>query len=197
MAKDRYHHGDLRAALLSAAAEQIAQDGADALSMRALARRCGVSHAAPMHHFVDRPGLFTALATQGYQLLAADLSLAGPGLVDVGLAYVRSALTRPGHFDVMFRHDLLDLSQPDLLAARKLAGARLAEAIDRHLAEPGDRESRRPDRLAAWSVVHGFASLWREGAFGGGSGDVAEAERLARRVLSSVQFGSGGAPESR
>lgn len=185
--KDRYHHGDLRNALLTAAADQIAEDGVDAVSMRALARRCGVSHAAPTHHFGDRPGLFTALAAQGFDLLADDLSQAGPELVEVGLAYIRSALIRPGHFDVMFRHDLLNEADPALLAARERASVQLAASLTRHSADPAE-PARRPSRLAAWSIAHGFASLWREGAFGTSSTDAAAAEHLARSVLASVRF---------
>lgn len=185
--KDRYHHGNLRTALLAAAADQIADDGVDAVSLRALAKRCGVSSAAPTHHFGDRRGLFTALAAQGFALLADDLSRAGTDRVEGGLAYIRAALTRPGHFDVMFRHDLLDDTDAALVAARERAGAGLAAslAISSHgLSEPAQR----PTRLAAWSVAHGFASLWRAGAFDTSSADAAGAEELARAVLSSVRF---------
>jgi AcrR family transcriptional regulator len=187
MSKDGYHHGNLRSALLAAAAEQIAEDGVDVVSMRALARRCGVSHAAPTHHFGDRPGLFTALAAQGFDLLADDLSQAGPDLVDVGLAYVRSVLSRPGHFDVMFRHDLLNLTDAALLAAQERAAAQLAVAISRQSGDSA-QAARRPTRLAAWSIAHGFASLWREGAFGASRTDTTAAEVLARTVLGSVSF---------
>lgn len=66
MDRPNYHHGDLRAAILSEAALLVAERGADGLSLRELARSAGVSHAAPAHHFVDRRGLFTALAAQGF-----------------------------------------------------------------------------------------------------------------------------------
>lgn len=186
MSKNRYHHGNLRAALLSAAAEQIAEEGADAVSLRALARRCGVSHAAPTHHFGDRTGLFTALAAQGFELLADALSAAGGEPVDAGLAYIRSALDRPGHFDVMFRHDLLDDADPRLRAARERAGVPLGELVARETGHPDVHD--RAARLAAWSIAHGFAALWREGAFTDSGTDAESVERLARTVLSSVRF---------
>lgn len=184
MTKDRYHHGDLRSALLVAAAEQIAEEGVDAVSMRALARRCGVSHAAPTHHFTDRRGLFTALATQGFELLADDLASAGPDLVDVGLAYVRSVLAHPGHFDVMFRADLIDPANPELAVAQERASAQLRAALGEHV---GAQRDDRATRLAAWSIAHGFASLWRSGVFGEPA-DAASAGNLAGDVLRRVRF---------
>ena len=68
--KDTYHHGDLKAVILAKAAALVAERGADGISLRELARAAGVSHAAPAHHFTDRRGLFTALATEGFRLLA-------------------------------------------------------------------------------------------------------------------------------
>ena len=73
MDRPNYHHGDLRTVILSEAAHLVAERGADRMSLRELARDAGVSHAAPAHHFVDRRGLFTALAAQGFQLLAQAL----------------------------------------------------------------------------------------------------------------------------
>ena len=70
MSRQTYHHGDLRAAILTEAARLVAERGADGVSLRELAREAGVSHAAPAHHFTDRRGLFTALAAQGFGLLA-------------------------------------------------------------------------------------------------------------------------------
>ena len=91
-----YHHGDLPRALLAAAAEAIAEFGPAALSLRDLARRAGVSHAAPTHHFGDKAGLLTALAVEGFDLLAAAPTAAGDDLLDVGVAYVDFAVRPPG-----------------------------------------------------------------------------------------------------
>ena len=101
-----YHHGDLRRALLAAAVEMIAEAGPAALSLRALARRTGVSHAAPAHHFGDKAGLLTAVAAEGYRLLAAALRDAYErtgSFLEVGVAYVRFALEHQPYFEVMFR----------------------------------------------------------------------------------------------
>ncbi|MGW4633308.1 TetR/AcrR family transcriptional regulator [Nocardia sp. NPDC004415] len=188
MAKDGYHHGDLRAALLDSAAEQIAAEGVEAVSLRALARRAGVSHAAPAHHFGDRAGLFTALAIEGFDLLATELAAAGEDMREVAVAYIRFALAQPGRFDVMYRREVLRADDPDLLAARERSGAALRSGI------AGLRAGQAPDRqrstrLAAWSLVHGFATLWREGALEGSElASSADPEQLARAMLATVQF---------
>src|SRR5690606_20032828 len=96
---------------------------ADGLSLRDLARRSGVSHAAPAHHFGDRRGLFTALAAQGFELLAQALapSVSGHRFDRTAVAYVRFAVDNPGHFAVMFRSDLLDQTDQALSRARDAA----------------------------------------------------------------------------
>src|SRR5215467_5756971 len=110
MTRPTYHHGDLRAAILDEAARLVAERGADRVSLRELARDAGVSHAAPAHHFSDRRGLFTALATQGFELLAAALVEARGNFADAALAYVRFAIGHPGHYQVMFNKSLLDVA---------------------------------------------------------------------------------------
>jgi len=132
MAKPTYHHGDLRRALLAAAADAITEHGVAALSMRDLARRAGVSHAAPTHHFGDKAGLLTALATEGFELLARALAtsrLASNSFLEMGVSYVRFAMTRRAHFEVMFRPDLYHADDPDLLAARAKSGDALYAAV--------------------------------------------------------------------
>lgn len=101
---DGYHHGDLRLALLDESAQMIDEVGPSSLSLRELARRAGVSHGAPAHHFGDRRGLLTALAAQGLRLLAADVAAATAGGFDeAAVAYVRFAREHPGHYAVMHR----------------------------------------------------------------------------------------------
>src|SRR5690349_16441790 len=111
-----YHHGDLKAVILAQAAMLVAERGADGVSLRELARAAGVSHAAPAHHFTDRRGLFTALATEGFELLAAALTDARPQFVDAAKAYVRFALDHPGHYAVMFDKSLYDDTNDELVS---------------------------------------------------------------------------------
>src|SRR4029453_17263435 len=89
-----YHHGDLRVALLDAAAAVIDESGPAAVTLRDLARRVGVSHAAPAHHFADRAGLLTALATAGFTRLADAVEQVSPitDLRQAGVAYVTFAV---------------------------------------------------------------------------------------------------------
>jgi AcrR family transcriptional regulator len=159
MSRPTYHHGDLRAAILTEAARLVAERGAERVSLRELARAAGVSHAAPAHHFTDRRGLFTALATQGFQWLAEALAEARGHFADAALAYVRFAIDHPGHYQVMFNKSLLDVSDTELAAAEAAAGAELARGVatlrDRNAqADPAGAQ------LAAWSLVHGFSTLW-------------------------------------
>lgn len=172
-----YHHGNLRQALLDAAVSAIEEEGVDRLSLRDLARRIGVSHAAPAHHFGDRTGLFTALATEGFGLLADALEATGGDYVEAGVAYVRFAAAERGRFEVMFRPELLRTDDAELRAAMDRAGAVLsAGAAER----PGDA---RVNGLAAWSVVHGFASLWNVGAIAPADGRDTLARAVAGRLF--------------
>lgn len=165
---DTYHHGDLRAELLRRAAEVIDRDGAADLTLRGLAREAGVSHAAPRHHFPTRTDLLTALATEGYRLLAQRLraARAGGDFVEVGVAYVQFATDLPAHFDVMFHPDLLDADDPDLLAAQQEAFAVLCEGVDATSAE-GALQDAAAAVVAGWSLAHGLATLAATGALDG------------------------------
>jgi AcrR family transcriptional regulator len=154
-----YHHGDLRAVILTEAARLVAERGADGVSLRELARSAGVSHAAPAHHFTDRRGLFTALATQGFELLTQALVDARGDFADAALAYVRFAIAHPGHYQVMFNESLLDTAEPELVAAEAAAGAELMRGVAT-LQDPHARADPAAAQLAAWSLVHGFSTLW-------------------------------------
>lgn len=191
MAQQRgYHHGDLRRAVLDAAIEVISTAGPGAVSLRDLARRAGVSHAAPAHHFKDKAGLLTAIAVEGNELLAASLAQApptdSPALKELGVRYVRFALDHPAHFEVMYRPDLYHRDDPELVAARQRTGKLLRQAVGR-LSE--DSRGGDIDRavLTAWSLAHGFATLWRGGNIERLVGDVSPAE--AFRDIASIAFG--------
>jgi AcrR family transcriptional regulator len=157
--RPNYHHGDLRAVILAEAARLVAERGADGISLRELARSAGVSHAAPAHHFTDRRGLFTALATEGFLLLTGALTDARGRFTDAALAYVRFALDHPGHYQVMFNRSLLDASNAELAAAEAAAGAELSRGVAT-LRDPNARADPAAAQLAAWSLVHGFSTLW-------------------------------------
>ncbi|MFF5984592.1 TetR/AcrR family transcriptional regulator [Streptomyces olindensis] len=152
-----YHHGDLRRAILTAALDAIAVDGPSGLSLRDLARRAGVSHAAPAHHFKDRAGLLTAIAAEGFGLLAAALREAAD-LKEAGVRYVRFAREHPAHFQVMFAPELLRAGDLELTTARALASDALREAVTAVPPEGRGADARLAG-VAAWSLAHGFATL--------------------------------------
>src|SRR5579872_1580579 len=106
--KGTYHHGDLRAAMVRAAMDSLEEGGESGLSLRAVARRAGVSPAAPYRHYADREALVSAVAALGYRELAERLAAAHPSpstaeqLTSVAVAYVQFALERPALFRMMF-----------------------------------------------------------------------------------------------
>jgi AcrR family transcriptional regulator len=180
--RDTYHHGDLRATILAQAAVLVADRGAAALSLRELARLAGVSHAAPAHHFADRRGLFTALAAQGWRLLAEALAGARPEFGSAAVAYVRFATAHPGHYAVMFDRSLVDAADSELLAARAAAGAELSAGVGT-LADPRAAEDPQAAALAAWSMVHGYVMLWLNGQTDRSADPADTARRLARMLF--------------
>lgn len=189
MNKGTYHHGDLRAAILAEAARLVAQHGADRVSMRSLASAAGVSHAAPAHHFTDRRGLFTALATEGFQQLAHALIDARPRFLDAAQAYVRFAIDHPGHFTVMFDSSLHDPDSAELVAAQAAAGDELARGVGT-LGDPRVRADPDGAELAAWSLVHGLATLWLNGAIDArAEGPAPTVERIARLLFDELGDG--------
>lgn len=182
MSAQPYHHGDLRNALLAAATEAIEQSGPAALSLRELARRAGVSHAAPAHHFGDKAGLLTELATQGYELLADAVHAAGPDLMEAGVAYVRFAVGHRAHFTVMFEPGLYHPDDPGLVAAQARADQALSAAL---AASAPERAAEGELKLAAWSIVHGFAQLWNSGSLADRSGE--DPATIARAVIGNLR----------
>ena len=160
-----YHHGNLRSALMQAALEEIQSRGPARLSLREIARRAGVSHAAPAHHFRDKAGVFTAIATEGFELLAAETSrFAGEpgGLLSGGLAYIRFAVDHRAHFEVMWRPELYHQDDPALATARDRSFDIFYTTVGADTGATSADELREA-AVAAWSVVHGFATLWLYG----------------------------------
>ncbi len=166
-----YHHGNLREALLQGALELIGLRGAAQLSLREVARRIGVSHAAPYRHFADKNALLGVIALQGFSLLKQALEESridrGPreAFEESGRAYVRFALAHPAHLAVMFGGGALDPAACDGLPERGedafgVLVAIIETAQEAGVVRPGDS---RTLALAAWSLVHGLALLVREG----------------------------------
>jgi AcrR family transcriptional regulator len=148
--------------VIDAAVKEVEAVGASGVSLREIARRAGVSHAAPAHHFGDKAGLFTAIATEGFRLAAETIGpqATGPyGFLQGGSAYVAFALSHPGHFEVMFRPDLYDTDDPELAASRD-AAFEILYGSARALVGAEPNEDVTGLVLAGWSLSHGFATLW-------------------------------------
>jgi len=160
----RYHHGDLRAALLAAAWTAVSRKGVEALSLRSLAEAVGVSHAAPAHHFEDKEALLDAVRTEAWRRFAEALEVgSAAGLQGTGEAYVRFAMEHPRQVQLMFRlasHP----PPPELLVQARRAWEQLVRGV---AAELGPRAASDPAEVnamavAAWAMVHGLATLWTE-----------------------------------
>ena len=175
-----YHHGNLRPALVAAAVEEIGESGPAAMSLRAVARRAGVTHAAATYHFGDRAGLLTAVAAEGYRLIAGALREAQEttgSFLEVGVAYVRFAVTHRAHFEVMYRPELYHRDDAELTRARAAAAALLygSGTPDAEQLTQG---------VAAWSIVHGLATLWLNGNLPPQLGD--DPEEITRVVAAHL-----------
>jgi AcrR family transcriptional regulator len=181
-----YHHGDLRRALLDAAIQLIAERGNAEISLRELARRVGVSHTAPVHHFGDKAGLLTVVAAEGYRRLAAALQRvysATGSFLEVGVAYVQFAIDHRPYFIVMYRPELYHVDDPELAAAKQSSREMLYGTVSQRLGPDRDAVTLAAG-VAAWSMAHGLAILWLDGNLPPQLGD--DPEQIARRVLSRL-----------
>lgn len=166
-----YHHGNLRAALLEAAEAELEASGIERFSLRAVAKRAGVSHAAPAHHFGDATGLLTTLAAIGYRALDAELREGGDAEPDprrrldgAGPGYVRFAMSRPALFRLIFSSARPDFADPELKDAADAAFATLARDIATLTgADPFRSDPAMHDLMIAWGLVHGLADLMNAG----------------------------------
>jgi AcrR family transcriptional regulator len=163
-AKGTYHHGDLRAALVRATMELLEERGETALSLRAVARRAGVSPAAPYRHYADREALVSAVAAVGYRELAERLAAAHPSpstsdqLARVATAYVQFALERPALFRMMFGEPC-DRDNDERVAATAAVSQYLRAIVERTFPR-ADAEAL---ATAIWALVHGLAFLHLDG----------------------------------
>lgn len=167
-----YHHGNLRQALLDSAESLLRREGVGGLTLRAAAAEAGVSHAAPKNHFGDLRGLQTELAASGFRRLAGQMQVALEAAVTaddamdaIGRAYVAFAVANPGLFNLMYRSEMLDAERPALKSALAdmatlLRGTVAARHAGETVASPAAIVA---GMAAAWSLVHGFATLLVDG----------------------------------
>lgn len=180
MDEKQYHHGDLREALLTAGEQVLQERGFTGFTLRECARRAGVSHAAPKHHFGDSRHLLAAIAARGFgqltERLAEKLDSArtlDDEMIATTRAYVGFAADSPEHFRLMFRSDLLHEEDEALKAAAAETYTMLTNVILRQRGEAqislvdldAELKSRDlvKDILVGWAQIHGLASLMLEG----------------------------------
>jgi AcrR family transcriptional regulator len=167
--KDTYHHKDLRNALIEEALAALAEGGFATLTLRELARRLGVTHAAPYAHFADKRALLEAVALVGCERLgdimediaAGDLAPEAK-VIEMSRAYVRYAQSQPNLYRLMFVAP--ELTENGVSDALRTGGERAFNALTRALAEfvPSDAATEaglRDRAVAAWAMVHGIAML--------------------------------------
>lgn len=163
IAARRYHHGDLRTALVAEGLKLVESAGADAISLREVARGVGVSATSVYRHFPDKRALMTALAQEGVRRLgeaqqaAAATASGDAAFTAIGRAYVRFALANPGLFRLTFTYPGIDVGDPVSDAAASLLHDHALELAR------GDEAAARVIALRAWALVHGLALLMLNG----------------------------------
>ena len=164
--RESYHHGDLAAALVAEGATLLAEGGIDGFSMRNVARRTGVSVAAPSHHFGNAKGLLTAIATEGFAQLERQLEVAAADTVDpIGRvvamcsAYVDMTKSHPGHAAVMFRLDAIDETDQCFRKHSMRAFDLLKSALTRAAPESASASGLSLGAKTLWAAMHGIAAL--------------------------------------
>ncbi|MEU6449761.1 TetR/AcrR family transcriptional regulator [Streptomyces sp. NPDC046979] len=177
MPHDTYHHGDLRAACLRAARELLEEDGSAALSLRAVARRAGVSATAPYRHYADREALVSAVAAEGYRELSQHLAEAHPApstpdeLAAVAVAYVQFALEHPALFRAMFAEPCDPTSEERVAATAAIS--EYVRSIVRATFPGVDADAL---STTVWALVHGLAFLHLDGKLDSSTPEVVAAQ---------------------
>ncbi len=188
MAGNNYHHGDLKSALLTAAREVIAEQGADAVSLRGIAAAAGVSHMAPYAHFKNKQALLQAVAGSGFRGLADQLTnVKDPSLSPrsqvllYGVEYIEYAIANPKLYRLMINqmHQVIDSNEQaegnvptsvsELAEASKQPYVLLRDAFLRESQlnagahTPVDKVQVKASAQGAWAMVHGLSLLIIDG----------------------------------
>jgi AcrR family transcriptional regulator len=200
----RYHHGELKEALVSAGRKLLEEKGLRGFTLRECARRAQVSHAAPAHHFKSMDDLLAEIATRGYQELtsamAAEARRAAPNasarLVGQGVGYLAFGAANPMLFRLMFNRESDRFETPALAAAAKEAYRLHTAAVDAVIPKASGEVKERMSDLA-WATVHGFITLVLEGQVGErDSSRALKARSLAiLAAMAETVVRTGGAPD--
>jgi AcrR family transcriptional regulator len=193
-----YHHGDLRRALIDTALAMVIEEGTWNFTLREVARRAGVSHAAPYNHFADKSALLAEVAALGFQALGSEMEQAArrprsarQAMLGIAVAYVRFGVEHPAHYRLMFGPELAAKERyPVLQQASDATFAALTSALERGQAAGELRQgSVRNQALASWSLVHGLTTLLIDQRLSFLGVSTREAERQARAVGTALLEG--------
>jgi len=194
--KDDYHHGDLRRVLLEAAEAELVESGVEGFSLRKVAKRAGVSHAAPAHHFKDANGLLTGLAEIGYLRFVAfqeareAVAIDEPRekLIALGMGYVDFGVQHKALFRLMFSSERPSFDNAALSDAANAAFTKLADAVANvRGVHPFQDEDAMHHAVSLWSMAHGLADLISSGRMGFvGNLPSAARDKTVRCILEGV-----------
>lgn len=191
--KFKYHHGNLREALLAAALDILATDGIDGLSLRSLARATGVTQAAPYSHFRDKDELLAAVAETGFQRLALGMAEAAAGakavqekIEKLACAYARFAVENKPLFGIMFGRELADMKRfPTLAMTAGKSYALISAALSQRTAAQGGEDARFLT-TAVWSLCHGLTMLIVDGKMTPEQIGAADLDALMKRSIATL-----------
>lgn len=191
-----YHHGDLRRALIDAALQILEEEQNWEFTLRELARRAGVSHAAPYKHFADKRELLAEVAAVGFERLKRDMEVAAVAhpddpsarLAAIGEAYVEFALRSPAHFRLMFGPAHQDEANKTSLPQ---AAAGTFAALRDAVREAGGGAGEQDRSLAAWALVHGLATLLIDQRIPGVGDDRNAQKAIVANVLAAFRVQRG------
>ena len=198
-----YHHGALRDALIRSAREILELEGYEALTLRAAARRAGVSQAAPYNHFADKAALLAAIAALGFKEFAAamreemDAAMEPQARLNAaGVAYVAFATSNPGLFKLMFGSSTHEESGDlDLDAARNSAYEVLRGAVHSlKVSDPRHAALEELESLRSWAIVHGLATMINEGTIAPDNYGAGSVRELTSALLGSPPNQKNGGP---
>ena len=200
MAKKTYHHGNLRQALIEAADSILATEGVEGLSLRKVAQRAQVSPTALYSHFKDKRELLAQLATQGFEQLSATMQDAAqhPGndvdaqvneLAGLARGYVSFSMQHTALFQLMFGREVGNLLDfPALVAAGAKSYTMMSDCVASQIASSGSQTSPAVAATAAWSVVHGLATLINDGRISPETCGVSSCEDMIVQVCQTLAF---------
>ncbi len=199
-----YHHGNLRRALIKATLELIAEKGINAFSIREIAKRAGVSHAAPYRHFKDKEDILYAVAKEGFDMMVAETKKRSAKYPDdpfarysiCGISYIDFAVSHPSHYRVMFSAgDHIRTSPEELKLSSTESFQLLIDSIrecqEKKIIREGDTYE---FALASWAIVHGYAKLFIDGFIDDNEGLFQSIKEKLKYIVAEMLY-SGLRPE--